>query len=468
MINKLKDIEREYNVEKIVCNKIKIWPYLRLFIADKLLNNKKKIKEIKKQVTFIEKIKILKLSFYGIINIFKKTDSILFATSKERKLLDGKYISKNIYLFYKYLKKPLLIEHPYDLIHYKRGDIVEKRIISLSFFMVLAKIVSKVISKSLIISGESIFDNICKRYAITIDLYKVSIDYLSFYYVYKIFFFVKKPKQIIISVYYGYGPVTKAARDLGIKVIEIQHGIIHEHHEAYCIFKNIDENFYPNIFLGFGEKDKKMLIEKNINYNLENIAVVGNYYLDILSNKEALFNIKKYNNFKYIVSFSSSLDDESYELSFLSKAASLDEKILYLFIPRRKIKEKYLKFQSKNLIIVEDLNCNEIINISGMHLTNNSTCALEAVFCGLKNIYIDLEDDTRFINKELNEFNNLFFRVRTEQELVEMINVEYSTKVNKIDLENFKNFYYKKDTEKNIIDFLIKNDIVENGEKIVK
>ena len=76
----------------------------------------------------------------------------------------------------------------------------------------------------------------------------------SRYYVLKKFLKLKKPRLIYVVVSYGHKAMIAAAQDLGIKVVEIQHGIISKYHLGYS-YPDVKQRipYYPDQIFIFGE-----------------------------------------------------------------------------------------------------------------------------------------------------------------------------------------------------------------------
>lgn len=93
---------------------------------------------------------------------------------------------------------------------------------------------------------------------INLNLLKVTENYINnflhrFEY-HKKLFFKRKPKSIYVVVSYGKAPIIAAARDLGIEVIEFQHGVITNYHFAYNYSDPTKKlKYFPDKLLTFGE-----------------------------------------------------------------------------------------------------------------------------------------------------------------------------------------------------------------------
>lgn len=112
---------------------------------------------------------------------------------------------------------------------------------------------------------------------------------------YEIFFKLTRPKIVFINCsFYGnkQGLLTKIAKDLGIKVVETQHGIV-KGNFAYNYTNYELENlnlrkYFPDYFLVYGTEWMK---ETNVPAN---IVVVGNHNLNEYSKKEKKNDINSY------------------------------------------------------------------------------------------------------------------------------------------------------------------------------
>ncbi|MBN1163132.1 MAG: hypothetical protein JXB45_01000 [Candidatus Krumholzibacteriota bacterium] len=96
-----------------------------------------------------------------------------------------------------------------------------------------------------------------------------------------------QPQAVVIDVWYGwtYFPVTIAAHRLGIKTVDIQHGSQGRSHFAYADwFKPAPKNFYspvPQAFWVWGETAREDMLRLNESFfEEERIAVVGNHWLN--------------------------------------------------------------------------------------------------------------------------------------------------------------------------------------------
>lgn len=106
---------------------------------------------------------------------------------------------------------------------------------------------------------EEIKSEIQSRFGnVSIELQKMTIKYLENF-IYKINYYKKlfrkrKPKKIFVVVSYSNIPIIAAAKDLGIEVIEFQHGVITDYHFAYNFSDPTKKlKYFPDKLLTFGE-----------------------------------------------------------------------------------------------------------------------------------------------------------------------------------------------------------------------
>jgi hypothetical protein len=259
-------------------------------------------------------------------------------------------------------------------------------------------------SPNLIIEGEEILVQLLHDYNLKVDYKKSLIDFLKFRSIAVFFLKIWKPKAVFIKCYYSslnQGFIS-AANSLGIKTIELQHGVISESHPSYKIFTQLDKNVFPRWILTNG------MLEKNILLNSKHriyskVLPVGNYYLEIIKKKSQipsiLIELKKRFNRIVIVTLQDTVEDIT--IPFIKEAALIDKKILYLIIPRY-FSNKYKSLnQLDNILINEKFKFYDVIPHVDFHSTVYSTCAIESLYFGVPNILLD------FNNKSSNFFNNI-------------------------------------------------------------
>lgn len=105
---------------------------------------------------------------------------------------------------------------------------------------------------------KSLKNEIYSRFNIEIDIYTIILKSLETFIhrkeYHKKLFQKRKPKSIYVVVSYSNIPIIAAAKELDIKVIEFQHGVITDYHFAYN-YSDPDKNliYFPDKLLTFGE-----------------------------------------------------------------------------------------------------------------------------------------------------------------------------------------------------------------------
>ena len=396
MIEILKEIETKYDVSSITYNNIQLWPFLRIPYYHSLFDasNWRKID--------FSKSERINNSLYGLGNLFRKYNFFVFTDTGEKRLVNKKYVDKIAETLISEIGRnnTLVIEQPIQGLHFNRQEILSKHIISLELFRFLYTIIAILSAKftsnnRLTINNQSILDEINKKYSLNID-YKILI-YRFFCYkkLFRNFLKIYNPDAIFINCYYRpeYQAAIYSAKELGIKTIELQHGLINEKHGAYNIFTELDKNYFPDYLLCFGEYFKKSF--KNNNFiGSEHIYSIGSGYIDYINNYYdidfKLFEVV--GKYEKSVAVTSQYGLESKLINFIKQAAKMDRDILYIFIPRD-LDRDYSKYKMpSNIVILKHLDFYKIIKFVDFHSTICSTCAFEAPAMGTPNILINIDN----------------------------------------------------------------------------
>ena len=122
--------------------------------------------------------------------------------------------------------------------------------------------------------------NINLEWILTMHILNFQYDYKKYSELFK----KRQPKMIFVVVAYENQAIVKAAKDLSIEVIELQHGTITDYHLGYSYpfktRKNREIAYFPNKILTFGEywiNDETSPISK------DNIIPIGFNYFEIQS-----------------------------------------------------------------------------------------------------------------------------------------------------------------------------------------
>jgi hypothetical protein len=381
---------------------------------------------------FIKKAKRVKNIFYGLEDMFRRYKYLVFSDSIERRMINGKYLDKISEYLVKVLGKDnvLIIETPADGLHYRRSQISSKHIISSDVFRFLHYFFFPSI-KRVSINNAEIISELNKKYELNVNYRSIIFSFFSLEKLFKLFYKVWLPEAIFINCSYStvHHAALYAAKNMGIKTIELQHGIINKKHFAYNVFTKLDNNFYPDYLFVFGDYVKDVFSNYNYFISKENVFSVGNMYLDYIRNE---YNpddstVKLFSEFrikyKKIVAVSSQITVEKKLINFLNKSANLSKEILYIFVPRDLNKDYSSVSFADNIILLKDkrLDVYKIIKESDFHSTVSSTCALEAPALGIPNVLINIDNLAKYYYSDLLIDSDITRFVDTPEEYVKVL-----------------------------------------------
>ncbi|WP_432412262.1 hypothetical protein [Rasiella sp. SM2506] len=386
----LDTIENTYEVEDItLLNGRRVWPLLRQKII---------FETIRESLGYDNKLrtrnkKQLGINFFsGIKQLFrlKKFDFIFFNNTDKRVLLDGTYfdIFFDAWADKVFQEKSLFIEWAKDK-HLKQTETYSSNIISDLPFKFVIAIVSKFVNTKL--KSELLLDTIINENNISSAIKRELKSKLAEIYVFKLFFKIVKPKAIFVLSSFTKVGIVVAAKELGIKVYEAQHGYIGDAHTFYNAETQFKEA-YPDYLLSFGTYEKQKASAKLI-FNPEQIIPVGSFQLELIkahTTPEELLNLKKSYRFVFCITLQAIKEEEM--LGWLLKEAQLHKD--WLFIIRAKNADlEYSKFTKQpNIIERNDFNIYEVLKISNYNITIYSTTAIEGSFLGAAPIFFNVNN----------------------------------------------------------------------------
>lgn len=441
IIQKILNLEKHNNLFSLKINNVFFYELIRMGIYYYILENSKIYsKQPKKNLK-----NILKIFFFMIIDFFNL---------KKKKLLKNKIavmphtrLEKNVDIYTFFFKQ---IIKDFTYLHQSIGKnfnvldnalnidhLVFLKIIKFPFFFFNLKSnepINKIIN---LFKNEFNLKDSFKKFVYNLVKNKLlSIE--------ESLKFLKKSKFTYLFVVNAYGNnhMIYAANKLGIKTIELQHGVINKNHLGYNYpkQKNLKLFSFPNQVLLFGEKWKE-----NVNFPIKdkNIIPLGFPYFDAQANKVKL---KKNKNILII----SQITIRNYLLEFIKTTLSKNKQIFFTYKPHPKedISLAYTFFKKNDLlsnviIPAASKNIYDLYNEHQMQIGVFSTSIYEGYACGLKtgiikapgwdsmdllfncpNFFI-IENDidlNNFINAKLHQVENKFFKKNALQNYIRFIN----------------------------------------------
>ena len=311
-------LENKYNLNYVEIDGVYFWPLIRMYlyydIARKLNTfgsaQQKTLSLSDKILSFLPFVKnsILKSPYSG------KSDLDMIIFDHPRKVLyQNKYHDIYTYFFCQYLdkynKNYEIIESPYLNNHFTENSSkirYNDRILLLSYFYKKTHKVEFTESERELL--RQLLNDLSVQFNMDFNYLEnvIKEHILNFKYEYNSYkkLLVKKnPKQVYVVVAYENMALVAAAHDLGIEVLELQHGTISNYHMGYSYpneHNNFDDGenieltnipYFPDKLLTFGKYWENASFYPIV---LEDILPLGYSYFEISSNE--FKNLSKKNN----------------------------------------------------------------------------------------------------------------------------------------------------------------------------
>lgn len=428
-IKLLQEIETRFPVESIMLNNEPFWPVLRSFFYNQVLSDVL-LKHSKSRFLSLKKVRNF---FFGFGNWFKHRDYVVLSNEMERKKTGDLYIDKLTegFIEEKGKENVLYIEQVKES-HLDYRD-YKKNVSSLDSLILIAGIYMKIIRpfQRKKIEGEGVLIAIIDHYKFNSNYESAINTFISKAIIFECVLKRLRPKALIITDY-GYFWATFAAKKLGITVVEFQHGVIGSSHPYYHPAKKLNSAFCPDYLLVFGEADKASLSHGNY-VPAKHIFPIGNYYISKLFYEQPNPEIQELiKNFEFSICVPT--DDITHRgiLDFIKPLAAKMTNCIFLLAPRNLALEE--EIQLPNILLVKQHSFQEIVRHCDFHTATNSTCCLEALALGAKNILLDYDGlasqyyekvltnrkFTAFV-KSIDEYESHLYKMKqvTKQETIE-------------------------------------------------
>ncbi len=450
----LKEIEENYDVKEPKINGKQAWPILRVPFAMAHIRNLTGNQTTKSG--YKRKFTNLASGLYGYWNWFGNYEYLFFTSSRKSsfKKIDNRLFDRFTDPIIERLGRDdvLKIESPAPN-HFPHSEISAKHVVSVNFLNTIAEVRGIVGGSEIKIENEAVIKKISSDHGIAINYRNILERFEKRYQMYVFLLGRYHPRAVFLVSYYDEISRVKAAKDLGIPVIEIQHGSIGTGHEAYNVFTDLDRSYFPDYMLVFGEKDKE-LFSNNLFIDSEKVYPVGSFYIDYVKKKiaseESITKKLEEYSVRVAITLQSTVEDPLIE--FVNKCAEADPKIVYILIPRHPTTRDYeLLKKPENVVMFEDNEFYELMNYVDIHATVYSGCAIEAPSFGAPNILININGLSRMYLSSLLDSATTSY-VETPAEFLEA--VKRVKALNKTDIIKANEPLIKPDYERNIEAFL--------------
>lgn len=386
-VKSLREIEKSYDVMSIKFMGISIWPYLRIYLFDSMQDSQRSQGYSGSNVKKV----LFSMFFYNWFVLCKKFDTWIIGDTVDRKKVNGMYQQSITGNFHKTGLNFLQMERPGNKpYHYKKKQIFEKNIISFSillFFAHLFEVLRRL--QKIQVENEDIIIKIMQDYSPSFN-YEYYLRYFaSLYSVTSMMLRITHvPKKIFVICPYTIMGSILAFKKKGIRIIEMQHGVINKNHFAYNGFFHSDE-LQPDEICVFGEEEYELFSSSRSSY-CKVIHKTGLFILD--ESKKNFVNdifLEQRAKYKKIVVLAGQVATDSAFLDFIAIVAKNFPEMLFIYIPRN-IPNQQITFDASNIICRAGVNIYEYLKWCDIHCTVSSTTCLEAHYFKKPTIFFNL------------------------------------------------------------------------------
>ena len=386
----LDKIESNNEIENIVTVKgRRLWPLLRQKIV---------FQEVKKTIGLDNKLRtrnkkqLAKNFVSGFKNFFKlKSFQFVFFNNTDKRILQNQVyfdIFFDAWADKLSQEKCLFIEWAKNK-HFKNSETHSKNVVSDLPFKLITAVVARFMNVK--IQNERLLDDVVSNYNLTLHAKKEIRNKLAELCVFKFFFKIVKPKAIFVLSSFTKVGIVMAAKELGIKVFEAQHGYIGDNHTFYTVTKQFKEA-YPDTLFSFGTYEKLNANPKLI-FSPKQITPIGSFQLELIKNEpinEEL--LKRVAPYTHVFCVTLQTIKEKEILDWVLQEAMLHP--TWLFIIRAKNQDEVYADYTKQENIIECNNATiyEVLKISDFNITIYSTTAVEGMFLDAKPIFFNINN----------------------------------------------------------------------------
>lgn len=414
-------------------NYFQIYPWIKARFFHKLVMGKEVLQE-KDTSVFISQLKSI---FYGFGNFFRSYNAWAFTNSNERTLINGKYTDRLFDPIAETKGFKLLVIELRLFKFYARRKVASKYVVSRSLLLFIEEIYQRLFLRKIDIENEELIQEILKRMDIESNYDQIIRKYLAQYRVIKMLLrFVPNPKVVFLSVSYANFGYIQAFKEKGIKVVEMQHGLIGDQHSGYLYYSNFNSEQFPDELVVFGEKEKQFF-ENDSTFPSQRIAVLGRYVVDYFATNSSI-------NSNQIQTISVSLQDGNWNLAILDFILKCDQlmknKINWLIQTRRTpISDLKSQFKFPENFRFNESTVYDAIAQTDVHMTIFSTTAIEALSMGKQVVLYDFENAaTSHLSNFFGE-NKFVHFVNAVSDFVSFVENYQNTNKEVIQLSNIEN-----------------------------
>lgn len=435
---KVSELENKLAVDSLTVEfkgrTFQVYPWLKGRLFHKIITGqetlqKRNIKLYWQQFTSI---------FYGLHNVFGRYKIWVFTNSVERRAIEGKYFDKLFdFIGNDSGYKTLVIELRLFSI-YPNRKVASKYAMSKSFFMLFETLYAKLRLRNVKVSDLQLLNDINAAVTGGVNSKELIQKYLSQYQMMKFWLkILPNPKVVMLSVGYTNFGYIRAFKEKGIKVIEVQHGIISQNHHAYYYLKNFDSVQFPDFIFTTGEKELEVFNADN-KFPTENVIPVGSFIIDYYASHH------KVKNDDGVPSVLFTLQDGVMGTKFINFILELNklagEKLNIIVQPRRSGKDFYLAQNSEvKQLFFSNKDFYSSVVTADIHSTVYSTTAIESLSLGVPNILVNIDNQSKEQLLEALSENPYTIVVESPDEFIQAVSKLVSSDRDKVMNSNNRN-----------------------------
>ena len=404
---KIHEVER-LDLQQIAVKKFnrrfEVYPWIKSRIFHKLMMGTETLQE-KNSSVFRSQLRSL---FYGFFSFFRKYDVWAFTSSSERIAIDGKFVDKVMDPIASNSNLKVLVVELQLFSRYKRKEVASKHVVSRAWFVFVEELYMRLFLRKIDVEGKEVLTRVEQILGTEAETNAIIRKYLAQYRAMKFFLkILPKPKAIFHTVSYANFGYIMAWKEAGIRVVEMQHGLIGDGHYGYVYHQRFDSVQFPDDILVFGEADSNFF-KTQTQIPVQKAVPVGRFVMDHFFHKSI-------ENVVPVRRILVSLQDSEWSIALINFVLKCNEltsgQIEWIIQPRRTMVEEY----KKQFVFPENITFStdfiyEVMGKTDAHLTIFSTTAIESLSLGKPTFLYNYEDAaTAYVGSFLASNPNAYF-----------------------------------------------------------
>lgn len=395
------ELEGKYNLLDFEIDGVKIWQYLRMeiyyLLAKELgILEQRHVSQQSLSIVLRNSLTLVKNLFIGnpFLMFNKKKDVLVFTHNRSKKIEDKfeDIYTKSLVSDLRSLKQSYLcFEKPYQGRHVRKKNSDIRYLDFILSASVFYGMIYQIKNKSALEVMRKVELEIESYTASSIDLIKLLKKnvgrYKLGYILYSRLLKRINPKVIYSVASYSYlGDMIAAAKDLGVKTIELQHGVVSKYHMGYSFPDKQALLYYSNVFYSWGD-----FWNKSVKNAFDEVKVKG---FSFFRNNSAYYQDVKKENRILILSQAALGEKIMNEMLKLINIFS-DFQISYKLHPAEYLSYKKYSAYSKlseyeNITFFEDCNLYRLMSVSKFQVGVFSTSLYEGIGFSCKTYLLNL------------------------------------------------------------------------------